>query len=52
MVLDGRAPDRPPHFELEFQLGKEMFELDLEAAQQDVLLDHMFMAYIQKKQIR
>ena len=34
MVLDGRVPDRPPHFELEFQLGKEMFELDLEAARE------------------
>jgi uroporphyrinogen decarboxylase len=34
MVLNGRVPDRPPHFELEFQLGKEMFELDLEAARE------------------
>ena len=34
MVLNGRVPDRPPHFELDFQLGKEMFELDLEAARE------------------
>ncbi len=34
MVLNGGVPDRPPHFELEFQLGKEMFELDLEAARE------------------
>jgi uroporphyrinogen decarboxylase len=48
MVLNGGVPDRPPHFELEFQLGKEMFDLDLEAirekdygseaARQDALL--------------
>jgi uroporphyrinogen decarboxylase len=48
MVLSGRVPDRPPHFELDFQLGKEMFELDFEAvrtrhhgseaARQDALL--------------
>ena len=34
MILNGRVPDRPPHFELEFQLGKEMFELDLEAVRE------------------
>ena len=28
-VLNGRVPDCPPHFELEFQLGKEVFELHL-----------------------
>jgi hypothetical protein len=33
-VLDGGVPDRPPHFELEFQLGKEMFRRDVKAAQE------------------
>ena len=34
LVLQGRSPDYPPHFEIDFQLGKEMFGLDLEAAGQ------------------
>lgn len=34
LILRGGIPDRPPHFEIDFQLGKEMFGLDLEAAWQ------------------
>jgi len=34
LVLQGCAPDHPPHFEIDFQLGKEMFGLDLEGAWQ------------------
>jgi len=33
-VLNGKVSDRPPHFELEFQLGKEMFGLDIEAVRE------------------
>ena len=32
LILQGGVPDRPPHFEIDFQLGKEMFGLDAEAA--------------------
>jgi len=33
LILQGGVPDRPPHFEIDFQLGKEMFGLDAEAAE-------------------
>jgi len=33
-ILNGRVSDRPPHFELEFQLGKEVFGLDIEAVRE------------------
>jgi uroporphyrinogen decarboxylase len=33
-ILDGGTPGVPPHFEIEFQLGREMFGLDLEAARE------------------
>jgi len=28
-ILDGEVPDAPPHFELDFHLGREMFGLDI-----------------------
>ena len=34
MVLNGGVPDCPPHFELEFQLDKEMLGLDVEAVRE------------------
>ena len=33
-VLNGQIPDSPPHWELVFQLEKEMFGMDLDAAPQ------------------
>ena len=36
MVLDGGVPDYPPHFELEFQLGKEWFGFDPADAGEDL----------------
>jgi len=34
LALQDQSPDHPPHFEIDFQLGKEMFGLDLVAAWQ------------------
>jgi hypothetical protein len=31
-ILNGHVPDSPPHWELVFQIEKEMFGMDLDAA--------------------
>jgi uroporphyrinogen decarboxylase len=31
LILQGKIPDKPPHFELVFQIAKEMFGMDIEA---------------------
>lgn len=31
LILQGKIPDKPPHFELVFQIAKEMFGMDVEA---------------------
>ncbi len=31
LILQGQIPDKPPHFELVFQIAKEMFGMDIEA---------------------
>ena len=31
LILQGKTPDKPPHFELVFQIAKEMFGMDVEA---------------------
>ncbi len=51
MVLNGEIPDVPPHFELAFQLQKEMFDMDWQpvregvygsAAEKQDALDHFY----------
>ncbi len=35
LILQGEAPDFPPHFELVFQIAKEMLDMDAEAVKQN-----------------
>lgn len=35
LILQGEAPDFPPHFELVFQIAKEMLHMDAEAVKQN-----------------